>query len=412
MPRSPEAVISSGPRRRRDAQVQFTDAIVRRLPLPRRAVRLDRRRAGQPPGGAGMTSPTPDPRPDPDPAARQRRRTPRAESGPPHPVDRHVSSSQSVAPSRSARPPRRRTADAGRARRHAGRAGRRARRGLGLRPGRGLRPDNADYRRDPRPHICCAGTRRPRGWSPAVPTAPEPAAAYQVPVTARTCRLGAAAGPGHRVGRAAAWRVVIGSTDDTELRSYALAGLSDAAVRLATWKQIAGVNPATVPFPRAVRTAADPRQPRPHRPAASCSPPTEALPSAVQPARTIASNCSVISPIGTSACCRTPGPAPRPTRRPPHGRPRRWSARPSSSASANFTPGEAFRSSSITRTPAASSPARSVRRPSAISSPLPATTMCTSAGATSRGQTRPASSWCSRRPRRPPGTPRCRRSPW
>ena len=48
---------------------------------------------------------------------------------------------------------------------------------------------------------------------------------------------------------AAAWRVVIGSTDQAELRGFALAGLSDAAVRLAQWKVLAGVVPSTVPFP-------------------------------------------------------------------------------------------------------------------------------------------------------------------
>jgi hypothetical protein len=48
---------------------------------------------------------------------------------------------------------------------------------------------------------------------------------------------------------AAAWLGVVGSTDDIGLRSYALAGLTDAAVRLTTWKKIAKVSPQTVPFP-------------------------------------------------------------------------------------------------------------------------------------------------------------------
>jgi hypothetical protein len=48
---------------------------------------------------------------------------------------------------------------------------------------------------------------------------------------------------------AAAWRVVIGSTDDAELRGFALTGLSDAAVRLAMWKQVSGASPTTIPFP-------------------------------------------------------------------------------------------------------------------------------------------------------------------
>lgn len=48
---------------------------------------------------------------------------------------------------------------------------------------------------------------------------------------------------------AAAWRALIGSTDDNELRGYALAGLSDAAVRLSEWKQLAQAAPFTIPFP-------------------------------------------------------------------------------------------------------------------------------------------------------------------
>ncbi len=47
---------------------------------------------------------------------------------------------------------------------------------------------------------------------------------------------------------AAAWRVVLGSTDDPELRGFALTGLSDAAVRLAMWKRVVGAIPSTVPF--------------------------------------------------------------------------------------------------------------------------------------------------------------------
>jgi hypothetical protein len=48
---------------------------------------------------------------------------------------------------------------------------------------------------------------------------------------------------------AAAWLGVVGSTDEAELRSYALAGLTDAAVRLTSWKRIAKAAPLTVPFP-------------------------------------------------------------------------------------------------------------------------------------------------------------------
>jgi hypothetical protein len=46
-----------------------------------------------------------------------------------------------------------------------------------------------------------------------------------------------------------AWRAVIGSTANYQLRRYALTALSDAAVRLTGWRVLAGATPATVPFP-------------------------------------------------------------------------------------------------------------------------------------------------------------------
>jgi hypothetical protein len=80
-------------------------------------------------------------------------------------------------------------------------------------------------------------------------TAPEPAAAYQVSVAVTDAPSALTLAEDIETDAAAAWRVVIGSTDDAELRGFALTGLSDAAVRLAMWKQVAGTNPATVPFP-------------------------------------------------------------------------------------------------------------------------------------------------------------------
>lgn len=46
-----------------------------------------------------------------------------------------------------------------------------------------------------------------------------------------------------------AWRAVIGATGNYQLRRFALTALSDAAVRLAGWRVVSGVAPATVPFP-------------------------------------------------------------------------------------------------------------------------------------------------------------------
>jgi hypothetical protein len=80
-------------------------------------------------------------------------------------------------------------------------------------------------------------------------TAPEPAAAYQVSVDVKDAASALKLAMDIETDAAAAWRVVIGSTDDAELRGFALTGLYDAAVRLAMWKQVAGVKPTTVPFP-------------------------------------------------------------------------------------------------------------------------------------------------------------------
>lgn len=80
-------------------------------------------------------------------------------------------------------------------------------------------------------------------------TPPEPAAAYQVSVPVTDAGSAIQLAQDIETDAAAAWRVVIGSTDDAELRGFALTGLSDAAVRLAMWKQAAGQNPTTLPFP-------------------------------------------------------------------------------------------------------------------------------------------------------------------
>ncbi len=80
-------------------------------------------------------------------------------------------------------------------------------------------------------------------------TPPEPAAAYQVSVDVKDPASALKLAMDIETDAAAGWRIVIGSTDDAELRGFALTGLSDAAVRLAMWKQVAGVKPTTVPFP-------------------------------------------------------------------------------------------------------------------------------------------------------------------
>ncbi len=80
-------------------------------------------------------------------------------------------------------------------------------------------------------------------------TAPSPAPSYAIPkpvTDVAGARALAAAIEGDCM---AAWRGVIGATDDTNIRNTALAGLSDSAVWLTTLKLAANTSPATVPFP-------------------------------------------------------------------------------------------------------------------------------------------------------------------
>ncbi len=79
--------------------------------------------------------------------------------------------------------------------------------------------------------------------------APAPAPAYQESVNVVDVPSARQLAQDIETDAAAAWRLVIGSTDDPELRGFALTGLSDAAVRLAMWKRLAGITPVTLPFP-------------------------------------------------------------------------------------------------------------------------------------------------------------------
>jgi hypothetical protein len=79
---------------------------------------------------------------------------------------------------------------------------------------------------------------------------PNPAApAYKLPKPVTDAKSARALAMTIESDSTAAWLGVVGSTDDSGLRSYALAGLTDAAVRLTTWKKIAKATPLTVPFP-------------------------------------------------------------------------------------------------------------------------------------------------------------------
>jgi len=79
------------------------------------------------------------------------------------------------------------------------------------------------------------------------PVAPAPAG-YELPfaVTDRASALKLAVQV--EDGVAQAWRVVLPVTTATD-RSSALSALTDAAVRATRWRRLAGVTPATLPFP-------------------------------------------------------------------------------------------------------------------------------------------------------------------
>ncbi|MCW2614845.1 MAG: hypothetical protein JWN08_1839, partial [Frankiales bacterium] len=50
-------------------------------------------------------------------------------------------------------------------------------------------------------------------------------------------------------GLAVRWRDLVAGTDDSRLRSLAVAGLTETAVRAAQWRLLAGTRPATVALP-------------------------------------------------------------------------------------------------------------------------------------------------------------------
>lgn len=85
----------------------------------------------------------------------------------------------------------------------------------------------------------------------AAPT--PPAVAYRTPAVsdAASARMLAAS---LESDCAAAWRAVVGSTDDATLRGFASGALSGAAVRLVRWRIISGTRPTTVAFPGAPRS--------------------------------------------------------------------------------------------------------------------------------------------------------------
>lgn len=76
-----------------------------------------------------------------------------------------------------------------------------------------------------------------------------PAAAYSVPIPVKDTASARALATLLENDCAAAWNAVIGTTDLSDLRGIALAGLSDSAVWLTDLRLAGKVIPPTVPFP-------------------------------------------------------------------------------------------------------------------------------------------------------------------
>lgn len=81
----------------------------------------------------------------------------------------------------------------------------------------------------------------------AIPTAAQ--AYYELPFPVTDPASGLRLAVHLEEGSAAAWRFVLGQTDDPELRRTSLAALTEAALQAVRWRLAAGITPATVAFP-------------------------------------------------------------------------------------------------------------------------------------------------------------------
>lgn len=79
----------------------------------------------------------------------------------------------------------------------------------------------------------------------AAPPAPPPAYDVRLATPAQALDLAARLEDGLSV----RWRDLVGGTDDLALRTLAVSGLQETAVRAAQWRLLAGSTPTTVPFP-------------------------------------------------------------------------------------------------------------------------------------------------------------------
>lgn len=78
---------------------------------------------------------------------------------------------------------------------------------------------------------------------------PAPAAAYTTPFVVNDPIPAAKLAITVESDTAAAWRAAVEKADTPEVRRTAIDGLTECALRLATWQSILGANPPTVAFP-------------------------------------------------------------------------------------------------------------------------------------------------------------------
>ncbi|MFI6867029.1 ferritin-like domain-containing protein [Nocardia sp. NPDC050406] len=79
--------------------------------------------------------------------------------------------------------------------------------------------------------------------------APAPEAAYTVPFTVNDPIPAAKLAVVVETDTATAWRSVVERADTPDIRRTGIDGLTESALRLASWQAILGTNPATVAFP-------------------------------------------------------------------------------------------------------------------------------------------------------------------
>lgn len=80
-------------------------------------------------------------------------------------------------------------------------------------------------------------------------TAPLPSPAYSIPFPVTDPISAAQLAAQAEVDTSVAWRSVIERSDSGPTRETGITALTEAALRLANWREILGVVPSTVPFP-------------------------------------------------------------------------------------------------------------------------------------------------------------------